>query len=172
MYDLNIQTASLADVDSIYSIMHSVSASMKDPSLYVTDDQDFIRRHVEEDGFTLIARSGNTPAGFLIVRIPGNAPDNLGIDLGFTHEQLLLSAHMESAAVLPEFQGNHLQKRLISAAETILVSRGYHSALATVSPKNPYSLQNMLASGYRIAKTTLKYGGLERHIIIKPLSDS
>ncbi len=169
MRDFTIRIAEPSDIGSVHSIMTTARSSMKEPELYVPDTPEFISRHIQDCGFTLLALYGTLPAGFLIVRIPGEERDNLGYDLGFSKQELSLAAHMESAAVLPEYQGNRLQRRLISSAEAILSSRGYQYALATVSPKNFYSLRNMLACGYRIAKTTTKYGGLERHILLKSL---
>lgn len=170
MREFTIRLAEEADTNTIFSIMDNVSSSMEEPDLYIADDLSFIRRHIADCGFTLMAMYGLQPAGFLIVRIPGEEADNLGYDLGFDKLERSLVAHMDSAAVLPEFQGNRLQRRLISAAETILAARGYQYAMATVSPRNFYSLRNMLSSGYRIAKTTVKYGGKERHILIKTLA--
>lgn len=170
MRDFTIRLAEQGDTEAISYIMKTVSSSMKEPDLYIPDDITFIRRHIADSGFTLLAMYGSQPAGFLIVRIPGEEPDNLGYDLGFNKIERSLVAHMDSAAVLPEYQGNRLQRRLVSGAETILASRGYQYAMATVSPKNFYSLRNMLSSGYRIAKTTLKYDGLERHILVKTLA--
>ena len=172
MRNFTIRLAEPSDVGSIYTIMNTARSSMKEPELYVPDTPEFISRHIQDCGFTLIALYGALPAGFLIVRIPGEERDNLGYDLGFSRQELPLAAHMESAAVLPEYQGNRLQRRLISSAEAILATRGYQYALATVSPKNFYSLRNMLSCGYRIAKTTLKYGGLERHILLKSLGQT
>jgi len=169
MIEFHIRMAVLDDVAVMDSIMHTARDAMEDPGLYVADNREFIRRHIDECGFALIACVQNIAAGFLIVRIPGLEEDNLGRDLGFDEAKLLLSAHMESAAVLPEFQGNRLQTKLIAGAEQILALRGFRYALGTVSPKNVYSLTNMRSLGYQIMQTTLKYGGLERHIIMKQI---
>ncbi|MBQ4050678.1 MAG: GNAT family N-acetyltransferase, partial [Oscillospiraceae bacterium] len=95
--------------------------------------------------------------------------NNLGRELSFSKDQLLLCAHMDSAAVLPGYRGHKLQARLCAMAEQELKKLGYRYLLCTVHPDNRFSLQNMQKSGYEIQKTMFKYGGLPRHILLKTL---
>ena len=82
---------------------------------------------------------------------------NLGNDLGFSKEQLLLSAHMDTAAVDPP-HGHHLCDEMMEVCEEEMKKRGMRYLLATVHPDNPYSLSNVQKRGYGIRATKEKYG--------------
>lgn len=95
--------------------------------------------------------------------------ENLGRDIGLPEEALGKVAHMDSAAVLPEFCGFHLQRRLMETAEEALRRQGFRYLCCTVHPDNQASLKSVLSQGYRIMKTCEKYGGSPRHILLKVL---
>lgn len=108
-------------------------------------------------------------AGLFTTLLPGLGQENLGRDLGFTDEELMKSAHMETVIILPKYRGHHLQARLMSRAEEDLKKSGYRHLLCTIHPDNPYSLNNALSLGYKVEKTVEKYGGLPRNILLKEI---
>lgn len=165
-----IQLAAPEQVDEIFAVMSGVAARMEHPEYYVTDDRDYVARHISQEGFTLLWTEEARVAGFLIVHLPRPGEEhNLGNDLGFSPRQCLLSAHMESAAILPQFRGKGIQKKLIAAAEDRVRNLGYRYSLCTVHPDNLPSLKSLQSLGYRVAATKLKYGGKLRHIMKKEL---
>lgn len=156
------------DIDLVMALMEQVKAGMSCPDWYVTDDRTYMEQHIADRGFLLLAetKEGET-AGFFVVDIPVAACENLGTDMGLSPEDCRLVVHMDSAAVLPLYRGNHLQKRLVEAAERELAGMGYLHYFCTVHPENHASLRTMQQCGYTIVKTTRKYGGLLRHILYK-----
>ena len=44
---------------------------------FVADDEDFIQRHIDAEGFIAVISVDSAIAGFQIVRIPGKSDDNL-----------------------------------------------------------------------------------------------
>lgn len=168
--DPHIFLANESQIDDIYSIMTTVAAQMDHPEYYVIDDRDYVARHISQEGFTLLWQEVDAIAGFLIIHLPTpSAPSNLGHDLSFSPIQLQGVAHMESAAVLPQFRGQGIQKKLLSAAENSLRAQGFRYSLCTVHPDNLPSLQSLLSLGYQVSATKLKYGGKLRHIMQKEL---
>ena len=158
------------DVDEIRTIMEIGLATTKNKEWYVTDDREFIERHIAEEGYILKYSMDDKVAGFLLVRHPMLAEDNLGRYLDNWKEELLLKvAHMESAAVLPEFRGQKIQKKLLMEAEEIENKRGMHYLMCTVHPDNCYSVDNLEQRGYKTILETEKYGGLRRKILYKKL---
>ena len=101
---MNIRFAVLDDAETIYRIMVAAQEAIWDKNAYVIGDMDYITRHISDNGFTLVAEAEGEILGFFLVDIPGLCEDNLGYDLGFSREQLLDTAIMESAAVLPAHQ--------------------------------------------------------------------
>lgn len=113
--------------------------------------------------------AGGKAAGVFIVEFPGDSPDNMGHYAGFSEEQLQQVVHMDTAAVLPEYRGQKLQKRLMERAEAELKDMGYRYLMCTVHPENPYSRQNIVAQGYEKIWQGLKYGGKLRDVMLKRL---
>jgi len=108
-------------------------------------------------------------AGLFTTIFPELGPENLGRDLGFSDEELMKSAHMETVVIAPEYRGHHLQARLMAKAEEDLKEAGYKHLLCTIHPENPYSLNNALSLGYKVEKLVEKYGGLPRNILLKEI---
>ena len=78
---MKLQLAGEQDIDEIEALMRRTEQQMEHPEWFVADDRDFIRRHIEEEGRTVIARSDSSRlAGFFILRFPGAAEDNLSRD--------------------------------------------------------------------------------------------
>ena len=84
-------------------------------------------------------------------------------------EQLKLCAMMDTAAVLPEFRGHHLQYEMMQTAERKLHKEGYRYLLCTVHPENKFSRENVKRQGYKKILTKEKYGGFLRDIWMKEL---
>lgn len=186
-----IRFAVESDIPHIMSLMSGAAGVGTPDDWYVTDDEDFVRRHLGgemqvqdfqthnvSEGYTLKCMVDGELAAFLIVRHPGEAEDNLGLELLHTptekvqkwqQELLHRIAHMESAAVHPAHRGKGLQGKLLAKAEEIEVSRGTGYLMATVHPDNIYSLRNLEAAGYRCIRETEKYGGLRRKVMCKEL---
>lgn len=172
--EYRIRRALEEDVPGIAAVMEEAVRSMQRSEWFISDDETFIREHISEKGFTMVAEeegeeSPETPAGFLIVKFPGLSEKNLGLTLGFTGEKLLKVAHMDSAAVLPRARGNRLQARLVRAAERELLGSPYTLLMATVHPENRFSLSNMRENGYQVMASVRRYGGLPRLVLLKDL---
>ena len=96
----------------------------------------------------------------------------MGRDAGLPEEELPLVAHMDTAAVLPQYRGHQLQYRLMQAAEADLRAMGFRYRMGTIHPDNVYSMNNGLKQGYQIIGEKLKHGGLRRAILMKDLYQS
>ncbi len=153
---------------AVWQMMTEVHEQMEQKELFVCDDLPWVEKHMEEEGFAVVAcTAAGTFAGCLIVGFPGISEENLGCDIGLPEEELLAVAHMESAVVRSKFRGQHLQRRLLQYAEASLDKRKYYHLLATISPENPASYKSVEACGYRCVLTKEKYNGLLRRIYYK-----
>lgn len=196
---VSIRRGSQEDVKDIVYVMEEAVRSMERPEWFVSDDETFIREHIEKKGFIMVAErqigeegpeaeaaplvplasfapftpfTPFTPriGAFLIVKFPGLSEKNLGRTLDMSEEELLKAAHMESSAVLPSWRGMGLQKRLMEAAEKELLGGPHTLLMATVHPENRFSLENFLREGYEVKATVRRYGGLLRHVLLKDVS--
>lgn len=168
--EFTIRRAESGDVDAIAGIMDIVRENMEQPEWFAADGRSWIESHIREQGFTMVAETKARPAeiaAFFIVAFPEAGENNLGQELQLLENQLLLTAHMDSAAVLPQYRGHHLQGRLLEAAEQELCHYPHQYLFATVHPENHASLNTMLRHDYVIIATKEKYHGRLRHILYK-----
>lgn len=170
-----------SDLPVIMELAAEAKEKVPDPEWFEMDDMDFMKQHISEEGFTILAEyrgegknleSESVPqiAGIMLVRIPGEQEDNLGEYLNLTAEEMFQVAHLEIAVVSPKFQGNQLQYRMFCVVEKILseqVPRRFRYLMATVHPENRFSLNNMKKLGMEVAADVRKYGGKRRYVMWK-----
>ena len=84
-----IRKAEMTDVDEIMAVMHEAKNDKEHPDWFVSDDEEYVRTHIEEQGFVIVAQTADgSVAGFFIIKYPENREDNLGTYLDFDEEQL------------------------------------------------------------------------------------
>lgn len=183
-----IRRASMEDVELIYNMMLEVYDELEDKSVLVCGDIGYVRRNINDTGFTLIAyyrgeasygdrctdSDGRNiavmePAGIFIFEYPKESQENLGNDIGLEWEELFKVVHMDTVAVRSRFRGHHLQKRMLEEGERQIDNNRYRYLMATAAPYNKPSLNTFLGSGYRIMKVKKKYGGVARAILLKEI---
>jgi ribosomal protein S18 acetylase RimI-like enzyme len=165
--NIQIKTADPSDINEIYSLILLSKSLLTDDSWCCIDDLAYTMRHIQEEGIIFTAVCEQKIIGFLMLHFPGKQVDNLGRDICLNEDHLSEVVHMDSLAVHPDFRGMHLQKTLLIHGERYLSSTSYLYYMATVHPDNKYSLRNFLDLGYKIVKTTVKYNGYPRHILLK-----
>lgn len=165
--DIKIGFAVKEDVPQIFGIMEETYRQMEHPDWFCIDDADFLYRHTAGEGFILKAEILGDIAGFLVIRCPGDAKDNLESYLNLPEEEKGLAAHMESAAVKEGYRGRGIQNKLMAEGERLLWEMGYRYLMGTAHPDNKYSVNNFLRLGYEIIAEDLKYGGLPRYVFCK-----
>ncbi len=171
--EFRIEKAEAAHAEEIAGLIRTVWEAMENREWFVPDDTRFIREVLTSGrGFIFRAidpESGRT-AGIMDILTPGLEKENLGYDAGFSKEQLLKTAHVDSVAILPEYRGRHLQAKLMEAAEKELSLAGYRYLMCTVHPDNRFSRGNMLGQGYKAVCRKEKYGGCIRDIMMKEIT--
>ena len=86
-----IRKAEMADVDEIMAVMHEAKNDKEHPDWFVSDDEEYVRTHIEEQGFVIVAQTADgSVAGFFLIKYPENREDNLGTYLDFDEEQLVV----------------------------------------------------------------------------------
>ncbi len=159
------------EAETVCQVIQEVYDQLENKELFATSDLDYIKAHLGAEGFMVAAYdSQGKMVGNFMVRYPMDAEDNLGRDLGIPKEELHKVAHMESAVVLPEYRGNHLQAWMLQYAEHMIDQEKYIYFMATVSPDNPASYRSLEANGYQMMMTKEKYGGMLRRIYCKKVT--
>lgn len=167
-----IKLASAQDFDAVLTLIQAVWACLPQKEWFAADPPSQTRRLLEQGKMTAyqaVETKTGKLAGVFLTAFPGRSRENLGRDIGLPDTELERVAHMDTAAILPEYRGNRLQIRLMRRAEEDLRQQGFGYLLCTVHPDNRFSRDNMLRQGYQAVKITKKYGGLPREILCKEL---
>ena len=162
--EVKIEYAALSDLPIIMDIMHTALELVEDKSWYAVDGEEFVSKCIEGQGFTLKAMVEGNIAGFLTVRYPWKDEDNLGDYIGLSEDEKMFVAHMESAAVLPEYRGLRIQNKLMARGFELLKETEYKYVMGTAHPDNIFSVNNFHKLGYEIVADVKKYGGLRRYV--------
>ena len=162
--EVKIERATLDDLTTIMNIMHTALGLVEDKSWYAVDSEEFVAKCIEGQGFTLKAIVEGNIVGFLTVRYPWGDDDNLGDYIGLSEEEKMYVAHMESAAVLPEYRGLRIQNQLMARGFELLKETEYKYVMGTAHPDNVFSVNNFHKLGYEIVADVKKYGGLRRYV--------
>ncbi|MCL2324553.1 MAG: GNAT family N-acetyltransferase [Actinomycetia bacterium] len=138
---------------------------------YIVDDLCDIMRWCASgpESFGLLFEPDGELTAFIIARFPRDGADNLGRDIKIADAELSKVVHMESVAVLPEYRGQGLQRKLVQRAESRAKKEGAVYSMCTVDPRNSISLDNFKELSYQVVAEKPKYGGHDRLILYKRL---
>lgn len=164
MKSINIEYAAMEDLSTIMNIMHTALELVEDKSWYAVDTEEFVAKCIEGQGFTLKALVDGEMAGFLTVRYPWKEEDNLGDYIGLSEEEKMFVAHLESAAVLPQYRGMRIQNKLMAKGFELLKETQYRYVMGTAHPENVFSVNNFLKLGFEVVADVEKYGGYRRYV--------
>lgn len=167
---ISLRKGSAADIEQVIALLHEVKNGMGSGEWFFLDPDDEIRQMMEEGVMELwAAEADGKLAGIFTILHPGLESFNYGYDLDFDEELLMRVVQMDTAAVLPDYRGQGLQKRLMETAEAEIRKHPGRILLCTIHPDNRFSLANVLKQNYRIEKTVEKYGSV-RHVLRKDLT--
>ena len=163
---LEIRLANDSDIPTIHQIMLEVTRNLPSADLFASNDEEFIAKHISEEGLIALSDIDGVTSGFQVLRIPGSSEDNLS-KFSFVEIPPNEVVHMESVAILPKARGKGLQKQLINFCEAIAIDANYKWGFCTVHPRNAPSLNNLLTLGYSTINQAELYGGVPRLIMAK-----
>ncbi len=157
---------SLQDLVKLQKIM---LLNLPDPELYQPASIDILKERLCKEHSVIGAVTDEGLIAFGIIHIPGDNEDNLGIDIGMSKADQDRVAHIQYIIVHPDYRGNSLQEKLAKYLLEVIKETGYTHVLGTISPKNYYSLCNMLKLGFVIMEIKPKYGDWLRCIIYRDI---
>lgn len=159
----------LRDIEDIIKLQDKVSHALLNKETYVCSSKEEFEKVIQNNGLLGYKTEDQKLVALGAYMSYGYDLHNYGYDLEFNEDKLLTVGQIESTIVDPEYRGNGLQKKLCEALEILAREEQKNYIMATVSPMNPYSLNNFLKLGYINEKEKLKYGGLRRYILCKKL---
>lgn len=144
-------------IDEALKLQEVVMSSLPSEEIYKRDTKEFIEECLKDEGLLLGVFTEDKLISYRFVNFPGNEVRNFGKDLDLSNEELIKVAHFESVLVHPDYVGNRLQRITFELAENIVKEKGYYHICSLISPKNYYSLNNILRMGLNIRGLQRKY---------------
>jgi hypothetical protein len=156
------------DIEEILELQKRVYDHIGDKNTFVMTTEQELADSLKED-VCIGAYHGNILVGFTLMITNPDSPRNLGLHLDYDREKLKKCVTYDTTFVDPHYSGYGLQRIFIRLKDRLAWSGGATEALATVSPDNTVSLNNLKNSGFSVAGQKTMYGGYERLILSKPL---
>jgi len=146
--------------------LHNLVANGLSSDIFVPSSESDLKRFLSDDGLAVGARYEDR---LICLRTLRTSPE--WVKESITEYNLISNDHSNcavsgSCVVDKEFRGNNIQFLTQFYAEN-LVARKYDSVVTTISPKNIFSLENVLACGYYIIAIEWPYGGFLRFVLKK-----
>lgn len=155
------------DLDAVEALNELVLSRLPRPDILRREDRGYLALHLVERGRLIGAFLDGRMIAFTLLSFPRDDPDNLGMELGLARSSFLRCCHFELSGVHPDFRGFHLHAIMNEIRSEFAAAAGYHHLFGTVSPYNPYSLNNHLAAGMLVRKLVRRYGGMHRYVIYR-----
>ncbi len=157
----------LSEKDEKISIeLHNEVAHGLSRDIFAASTEEELKRFLSEDGIAVGARYKDRLICLRTLKISPDWVKGALADYNFAPEMYENSAVTGFCVVDREFRGNNIQFLTQFYAENI-ISKRFDSVVTTVSPKNIFSLQNVLACGYYIIAIEWTYGGFLRFVLKK-----
>lgn len=157
------------DIPEAIQLMDLVASQLEHKEFFAVNGEDgeWFLRELDRGGYGVCVRNPEQElVGFCFIYVPGDHPDNLGIDLKLPEREHSLVCHAEFAFVRPDSRGHGLEYRMLRMARSMEESRRFSCMAATVHPDNTASVKSLQKAGFHIVDTRPKYGGLLRHIMV------
>jgi len=160
-----IEVLSRKDEDISVKLHNEVAHGLS-REIFAASTEEDLKRFMSKDGLAVGARYEDR---LICLRTLKTSPEWVREslkDYNLAPDRYANSAVTGFCVVDKEFRGNNIQFLSQFYAENI-VSKKYDSVVTTVSPKNIFSLQNVLACGYYIIAIEWTYGGFLRFVLKK-----
>lgn len=164
---VKVRFLTLDDLEALLTLHKKVITALPDSHIFRSDGTGFMEANLDRRGRTVGAFIEDQLIGYAVISFPKLDSDNLGNLIHIAKQEQLHVAHYDGAAVDPDYRGNRLHRFMNDIRGQYAKLAGYHHLMGTVSPLNPYSLDNHLHAGFEIVNFAVKYNGMDRLIIHK-----
>ena len=158
---------------ALLELQKQVLSELPHPDALRVDSADYLAGNLGEAGFTFGAFEGKMLIAYASLRFQDErCPEHLGRDLELPESELASVGLLDGSGVHPAYRGLGLQRALSETRKVEALRQGARHFAGTVSPFNPFSLDNFLKSGMLAKGFKLKYGGMSRILIYESVKTS
>ncbi len=155
----------MSDLKDIVRLQGEISEDLSQDIFARTSPED-VARFLGDEGITIGVACNGRLICARTVKTAKPWVDKSISELGYFPTNDKKMAITDFCIVDPEFRGNNMQLLTQYYAENLL-TRTHDTIVTTVSPKNSYSLMNVVACGYYIVGIKEAYGGYLRYVLEK-----
>ena len=156
------------DLNEVLKLQEETLLGLQDPSILRKNTPEILLQSLEDKNIALgvLCEEELIAIGIAVDPVP---PET---DLRANLKTHTIGKAMDLKLIIVKegYRGNGLQRELIRILEKNAYTRGFTHFCTSVSPNNPYSINNMLAMGYEFDHSEDLYGGLLRNIYVKELN--
>lgn len=161
---LTIRKCRIKDVDMLIKFQDDVMENIENKKTWGGYEYDDIVKLINNDEYIELYYDNDVFVGFIILIVKDHKYKLNDVDNG---EVGVCGGVM----VAPAYWGNGLQKQMSKRLEKKAIEKGCKYIIATVSPDNVYSYNNLMSLGYEIVgEKDMKKG--YRYILSKELENS
>ena len=160
--ELKMRIASKVDIDVLVQFEKDVAAQLSRDGLWGFYAPEQYKEFLDKGSVVQMYYDGDELVAFLSVWLNSKKElDKHGEGFDFKKTAIYGGVMVE-----PSYWGNGLQKQMGIEIESIAKAAGCNVIVATVSPKNEWSYNNLIQSGYKAVEKKMMSKG-ERYIVIK-----
>ena len=156
------------DLNAVLKLQEETLLGLQDPSVLRKNTPEILLQSLEDKNIALgvFCEEELIAIGIAVDPVP---PET---DLRANLQTHTVGKAMDLKLIIVKegYRGNGLQRALTCVLEKIAHTRGFTHFCTSVSPNNPYSVNNMLAMGYEFDHQEELYDGLLRNVYVKELN--
>lgn len=156
--NFTLRRCTAADLPVILKMQEETLADLPDKEILRHNTAAMLAGCLEAPHITVGADCDGALAAFSVLYFPKDTAEDLAGLLETVDAAGKKCANYKLCIVGKAYRGNGLQYRLEQVLEEYAVAAGVQLLCTTVSPKNPYSIHNVLRLGYTFDHTLVKYG--------------
>ena len=164
-----LRRLSMADKDEALAL-HRVIADGAHHDIFIPGTDDNFLSILGGEGAVLGIQDGKRIICMRTVLFRTSDEEILSEDMGLLPDQMKRMAFVDYCIVHHDYRGNNLQFLTHCFMEAFLWD-DFDYLYTTVSPKNIYSLRNVISCGFYAFQLKERYGGYMRYLLRKDLKD-
>lgn len=166
--EVSIRLLDETDLESVLDLQEKTILGLEDKTILRRNTPEILLQSLSESNIALGVFADTELAAIGIAVTP--VPPETDLRANLKTHSVANAMDLKLIIVNAEYRGNGLQRTLIESLEKLASARGITHFCTSVSPNNPYSINNMLAMGYEFDHQEELYGGLLRNIYVKELN--
>ena len=156
-YNFKIRSCNRSNLEEIVEVQKIVVDKIDDKNIFIDTDVETIKEYLCDERLYAVRGvfSGNSLCAYLFLIFTPDHAESLSKYIYNDKYNINIKdiVTLDTAAVLPDYRGNGLQRLLIQDAHNLAKEKNCNFLVTCVSPSNHFSLNNILKEEFCICRT-------------------